>query len=108
MLENRAVQRRAVGNTDQRARQTLDRGGAPFRVFAAGAHRYQLQAGGNDAAERVTPVGIVQRMQVDGLRETVGLCRQAGSVPLPDDVRQRARARVRQLLDRDPDDTDTA
>ena len=37
---------------------------------------------------------------VSGLRETVGLCRQAGAVPLPDAVRQRARERVRQLLDR--------
>ena len=38
---------------------------------------------------------------VNGLRETVGLCREAGSVPLPDAVRQRARVRVRRLLDRD-------
>ena len=38
---------------------------------------------------------------VKGLRETVGLCRQAASVPLPDAVRQRARASVRRLLDRD-------
>lgn len=36
---------------------------------------------------------------VEGLRETVGLCRQAGTVPLPEDVRQRARASVRRLLD---------
>jgi anti-sigma factor RsiW len=41
---------------------------------------------------------------VSGLRETVGLCRQAGSVPLPDAVRQRARDRVRQLLDRDTEE----
>ena len=38
---------------------------------------------------------------VKGLRETVGLCRQAGSVPLPDAVRQRARDSVRRLLYRD-------
>jgi len=37
---------------------------------------------------------------VVGLRETVGLCRQASTVPLPDAVRQRARDSVRQLLDR--------
>jgi anti-sigma factor RsiW len=37
---------------------------------------------------------------VNGLRETVGLCRQAGTTPLPDAVRQRARESVRQLLDR--------
>ena len=38
---------------------------------------------------------------VKGLRETVGLCREAGSVPLPDAVRQRVRDSVRRLLDRD-------
>lgn len=36
---------------------------------------------------------------VSGLRETVGLCRQAGAAPLPDAVRQSARERVRRLLD---------
>ena len=36
---------------------------------------------------------------VKGLRETVGLCRQAASVPLPESVRQRARASVRRLLE---------
>jgi anti-sigma factor RsiW len=41
---------------------------------------------------------------VNGLRETVGLCRQAGSVPLPDAVRQRARDRVRQLLNRNAEE----
>lgn len=38
---------------------------------------------------------------VKGLRETVGLCRQAGSAPLPEAVRARARDSVRRLLDRD-------
>ena len=37
---------------------------------------------------------------VSGLRETVGLCREAASVPLPEAVRQRARESVRELLDR--------
>ena len=37
---------------------------------------------------------------VKGLRETVGLCRQAATAPLPDAVRQRARESVRRLLDR--------
>jgi anti-sigma factor RsiW len=36
---------------------------------------------------------------VQGLRDTVGLCRQAATVPLPEPVRQRARASVRRLLD---------
>jgi anti-sigma factor RsiW len=38
---------------------------------------------------------------IAGLRKTVGLCRQAGSTPVPEAVRQRARASVRRLLDRD-------
>jgi anti-sigma factor RsiW len=37
---------------------------------------------------------------VNGVRATVGLCRQAATVPLPDTVRQRARDSVRRLLDR--------
>ncbi len=41
---------------------------------------------------------------VNGLRETVGLCRQAGSVPLPDAVRRRAQDSVRRLLRRDAEE----
>ncbi len=36
---------------------------------------------------------------VKGLRDTVGLCQQAAAAPLPESVRQRARASVRRLLD---------
>jgi len=36
---------------------------------------------------------------VHGLRETLGLCRHAGTVPLPDAVLQRARDSVRRLLE---------
>ncbi len=36
---------------------------------------------------------------VEGLRRTMGLCRSAGAVPLPDTVRQRARDSIRRLLD---------
>ena len=36
---------------------------------------------------------------VEGLRRTIGLCREAAAAPLPDDVRARARDRVRRLLD---------
>jgi anti-sigma factor RsiW len=35
---------------------------------------------------------------VAGLRHTVGLCREAGSAPLPDVVRSRAQESVRRLL----------
>lgn len=38
---------------------------------------------------------------VSGLRDTVGLCRQAGRTPLPDSVRQRALESVRRLLERE-------
>jgi anti-sigma factor RsiW len=38
---------------------------------------------------------------VKGLRETVGLCHQAAAEPLPEEVRARARASVRELLDRE-------
>ena len=35
---------------------------------------------------------------VKGLRETIGLCREAGSAPLPEPVRQRAKASIERLL----------
>jgi anti-sigma factor RsiW len=42
------------------------------------------------------------RRVIAGLRETVGLCRQAGAVPVPEAVRHRARESVRRLLDTPP------
>ena len=39
---------------------------------------------------------------VDGLRRTVGLCREAAEAPLPEPVRARARAAVKRLLDQLP------
>lgn len=36
---------------------------------------------------------------VDGLRRTVGLCREAGRAALPADVRARARESMRRLLE---------
>jgi anti-sigma factor RsiW len=35
---------------------------------------------------------------ITGLRNAIGLCHQAGDRPLPDGVRQRAKARIRKLL----------
>lgn len=35
---------------------------------------------------------------VKGLREAIGLCRDAGHRPLPESVRRRARASVRRML----------
>lgn len=40
---------------------------------------------------------------IAGLQETVGLCRQAGSIPVPEAVRQRAHARVQRLLETQQD-----
>jgi len=42
---------------------------------------------------------------LDGLRATVGLCRQAAGLTMPDAVRERARAAVRQLLAQGPAST---
>ena len=39
---------------------------------------------------------------VSSLRTTVGLCRQAATVPLPEDVRRRAQESIRRLLDQEP------
>jgi anti-sigma factor RsiW len=36
---------------------------------------------------------------VEGLRQTIGLCREAAATPLPESVRARARTAVRRLLD---------
>lgn len=36
---------------------------------------------------------------VEGLQKTVGLCRGIAETPLPESVRERARASVRRLLD---------
>jgi anti-sigma factor RsiW len=52
------------------------------------------------AIERHCETCATCRTLVASLRETVGLCRQAGSVPLPEPVRQRARDSVRELLDK--------
>jgi anti-sigma factor RsiW len=39
---------------------------------------------------------------LEGLRQTVGLCRQAAGTAMPDAVRERARDAVRQLLAQQP------
>jgi len=61
----------------------------------------ELDSTACDAVERHCEGCLTCAALVNGLRETVGLCRQAASVPLPAAVRQRARDAVRQLLDRD-------
>ena len=35
---------------------------------------------------------------VEGFRETIGLCREAGTAALPDEVRRRAKAGIERLL----------
>jgi anti-sigma factor RsiW len=58
-----------------------------------------LEAARCDAIERHCQVCAPCAGLVEGLKETVGLCRQAGAVPLPEPVRQRARDRLRRLLE---------
>jgi anti-sigma factor RsiW len=41
----------------------------------------------------------VCRALVQGMRQTIDICRDAGRSPLPDAVRERARRRMRELLD---------
>ena len=59
----------------------------------------ELDTTGCEAIDRHCQHCASCRALVSGLRETVGLCRQAASVPLPESVRERARASVRRLLD---------
>jgi anti-sigma factor RsiW len=60
-----------------------------------------LEATACDAIERHCQDCMRCAALVTGLRETVGLCRQASVVAFPDSVRQRARESVRRLLDED-------
>lgn len=39
------------------------------------------------------------RAIVEGLRQTIDICRHAGQSPLPEAVRERAQRRMRELLD---------
>jgi anti-sigma factor RsiW len=61
----------------------------------------ELDATACDAIERHCEECQSCAALVQGLRETVGLCRQAASTPLPEVVRRRARDSVRRLLDRE-------
>jgi anti-sigma factor RsiW len=61
----------------------------------------ELDATACDAIERHCQECASCAGLVNGLRDTVGLCREAATAPLPDAVRQRARDSVRRLLDRD-------
>jgi anti-sigma factor RsiW len=60
----------------------------------------ELDASACDAIDRHCLECASCAALVNGLRETLGLCRQAATAPLPDAVRQRARESVRRLLDR--------
>ena len=61
----------------------------------------ELESTACDAIERHCQGCPTCAALVNGLRDTIGLCRQAASVPLPETVRQRARASVRHLLNRE-------
>jgi anti-sigma factor (TIGR02949 family) len=74
---------------------------ASCREILAGISTYldgDLDAADCEAIERHCRECPSCAKVVEGLRETVGLCRQVAGVPLPEAVRQRARDRIRSLL----------
>ena len=76
---------------------------ASCREILAGISTYldgDLDAADCEAIERHCHECPSCAKVVEGLRETVGLCRQVAAVPLPEAVRQRARDRIRSLLGR--------
>lgn len=62
----------------------------------------ELDATDCEAIERHSRTCPACAALVEGLQKTVGLCRQAAKAELPEAVRQRASAAVRQLLDDEP------
>lgn len=62
----------------------------------------ELDAAACDAIEQHGRACPGCRAALDGLRQAVGLCRQAAGAPMPEAVRERARSAVRQLLARPP------
>ena len=58
----------------------------------------ELEAGACESIETHCRDCVGCAEVIAGLRETAGLCRRAGSMPVPEAVRQRALARVRRLL----------
>lgn len=58
----------------------------------------ELDAVECDAIERHCRDCAACTTLVQGLRETIGLCREAGTTPLPEPVRQRAKASIERLL----------
>ncbi len=65
----------------------------------------ELDATACDAIERHCRGCSSCAALVQGLRETVGLCRQAATAPLPDAVRRRALESVRRLLGREENES---
>jgi len=71
------------------------------RAILAGISAYldgELETSACDAIERHCETCPSCARAVDGLRETIGLCRGAARVPIPADTRDKARARIRALL----------
>jgi anti-sigma factor RsiW len=58
----------------------------------------ELGAAACDAIERHCRTCPSCASLVDGLRETIGLCRGAALVPIPDDIRDKAHANISALL----------
>lgn len=61
----------------------------------------ELDATACDAVERHCQTCARCASIVEGLRRTHGICRRAAALPLPPDVRARARTAVQRLLDQE-------
>jgi anti-sigma factor RsiW len=58
----------------------------------------ELETTACDAIERHCQTCPSCAKTVEGLRETIGLCRGAALAPIPEDVREKARASISALL----------
>jgi anti-sigma factor RsiW len=61
----------------------------------------ELEAADCDAIERHCQTCTSCAIVVQGLRETIGLCRGVAAVPIPTPVRRKAQASIRALLERE-------
>ena len=74
---------------------------AECRQILAGVSAYldgELAAADCERIERHSQTCPACATVVAGLRETIGLCREASHAPLPDAVREKARASIARLL----------
>lgn len=76
--------------------------GSTCRALLAGISAYldgELGAAECETIERHCRACPDCARVVEGFRQTVGLCREAGAEPLPEPVRRRAQESIRRLLE---------